>query len=275
MYGALPTLPFRPAITQNAQLSLFVIFEKKAGVIRLADSAVGEMELANDWTLNPDFCRELSASSGNRRSRLSEINNLNKGPWALPTRMELPAVTFGPQSSLPRTVYFLTRGKQTHVLPSPLPANICNIPPLLSLMWNWYPSSVTPRICHPQKGGSPPFLQLVAMGDDGIEVREVSFFFLNRGKGKGRTEEPVRASLDISAGFLCTGGIWDKPGYPQLTRSLSVASDVSGRSFGSLDEDDVSRLQTERGIYAWCQKDIRDWRIFWVGGTGEETDNGP
>jgi hypothetical protein len=112
----------------------------------------------------------------------------------------------------------------------------------------------------------------VALGDGGVEVQELSLSFLNRGKGKGRAEAPVRSSLDISAGFLCTGGHWHQPNYsPQMTRSHSVASDVSGTSFGSLDSDElVSKLKLEQGIYGWCQKDIRDWRVFWVGGTGRE-----
>jgi len=255
-------------------LSLFVIFDKKAGAIRIADAAVAEVELANDGALNTDlsYTRELSSPSAGRRSRLSDV--LSKGRWVLPTRTDLPAVTSGRQQSLPRSVYFLTRGKQTHVLPSPLPATISNTPPLLCLTWESQPSSVTPRVCRPPEDGAPPFLQLVALGEGGVEVQEVSLSFLNRGKGKGRIEEPVRASLDISAGFLCTGGHWHRSDHsPQLKRSNSVASDVSGTSFGSLDADELaSTLQTEQGIYGWCQKDLRDWRVFWVGGTGREVD---
>jgi hypothetical protein len=266
-----------PTLKYSPQLSLFVVFDKKAGVIRLSDSTVGEVELANDSVLlNPDFLhtRELSSSPStlSRRPRMSEVHGSSKGRWALPSRMDLPAATSGRQPSLPRSVYFLTRGKQTNILPSPLPATISNYPSLLSLTWESPPSSVTPRICHPPEDGAPPFLQLVALGDGGVEVQELSLSFLNRGKGKGRAEAPVRSSLDISAGFLCTGGHWHQPNYsPQMTRSHSVASDVSGTSFGSLDSDElVSKLKLEQGIYGWCQKDIRDWRVFWVGGTGRE-----
>jgi hypothetical protein len=270
------TIPVRsPTLKHNTHLSLFVIFDKKAGIIRIADSAVGEVELANNGTLHPDFphTRELSASANSRRSRMSDVYSLSKGQWVLPTQMDLPAVASGRQSSLPRTVYFLTRGKQTHILPSPLPATIANTPPLLILTWESQPSSVAPRICHPLEDGAPPFLQLVAHGEDGVEAQEVSLSFLNRGKDKGRAEVPVRASLDISAGFLCTGGHWHRAGFPHLARSNSVASNVSGTSFDSLDTDELmSRLQIEQGIYGWCQKDLRDWRIFWVGGTGREED---
>jgi hypothetical protein len=275
LYDARSIKPIRSTVKYNTQLSLFVIFDKKAGAIRIADSVVGEVELANDGALNADFSytRELSSPSPVRRSRVLDVQTLSKGRWVLPTRMDLPAVTFGHQQSLPRSVYFLTRGKQTHVLPSPLPAAIGNTPPLLCLTWESQPSSVTPRVCHPPEDGAPPFLQLVALGENGVEVQEVSLSFLNRGKGKGRIEEPVRASLDISAGFLCTGGHWHRSDHSQLKRSDTVASDVSGTSFGSLDADELaSRLQTEQGIYGWCQKDLRDWRVFWVGGTGREVD---
>ena len=258
----------------SSQLSLFVIFDKKAGVIRIADSAVGEVELANEGILSSDFShtRELSSSTAGRRSN---VHGLNKGQWVLPSRMELPADTsVGQSPSLSRAVYFLTRGKQTHILPSPLPAIIHNMPSLLNLTWESQPSSVTPRLCYPPGDGARPFLQLVALGEDGVEVQELSLSFLSRGKGKGRAEAPVRASLDISAGLLCTGGHWHRSEYPpQMTRSVSVASDSSGTSFGSLDTDEVlSKLQIEQGIYGWCQKDLQDWRVFWVGGTGRERD---
>jgi hypothetical protein len=261
----------------SSQLSLFVIFDKKAGVIRVADSAVSEVELANESLLSSDFShtRELSSSARGHRSRISDVYGLNKGQWVLPSRMELPAVTsVGQSPSLSRAIYFLTRGKQTHILPSPLPAIISNTPSLLNLTWESQPSSVTPRLCYPPGDGARPFLQLVALGENGVEVQELSLSFLSRGKGKGRVETPVRASLDISAGLLCTGGHWHQSGYPpQMTRSLSVASDSSGTSFGSLDTDEVlSKLQIEQGIYGWCQKDLQDWRVFWVGGTGREKD---
>jgi hypothetical protein len=270
------TKSIRATNKHHTQLSLFVIFDKKAGVIRIADSTVGEVELANDGTLSPDssHTRELS-SSGSRRSRLSDAHGPSKGQWVSPSRIDLSAALSGRQSSLPRAVYFLTRGKLTHILPCPLPATIYNTPSLLSLTWETQPSSVTPRFCYPPEDGAPPLLQLVALGQDGVEVQEISLSFLSKGKGKGRAEVPVRASLDISAGFLCTGGHWHRPAYsPQTTSSHSVASNSSGTSFGSLNKDElVPRLQIEQGIYGWCQKDLCDWRVFWVGGTGREKDS--
>jgi hypothetical protein len=124
---------------------------------------------------------------------------------------------------------------------------------------------VTPRICYSSETGVAPFLQLVALGEDGVEVQEISLPFSN--KGKGRTEEPIRASADTlgDAGFLCNGGHWHQPGYPhQITRSCSVAS------FDSIETDDIiSKKKMEQGIYGWCRRGQHDWRVFWVGGTGE------
>lgn len=217
----------------------------------------------------------MSSSTG-RRSRLSDMGNM-KGSWILPTRIELPAVQSSRQATLPRMVYFLTRGKQTQVLSSPLPANIASSVPLHSVKWETQPTSITPKICLSPGDNNPPFLQLVALGEDGIEVQELSLSFLNRGKdkGKGRAEEPIRASADINGntGFLCTGGHWHRPGYPNtLSRSMSVATDISATSsFDSLEtEEIVSKMQQEQGIYGWSHVGMGDWRVFWVGGSGAE-----
>ena len=43
-----PTGSSAPLINYGPQLSLFVVFDKKAGWIRIADSAVGEIELPDD-----------------------------------------------------------------------------------------------------------------------------------------------------------------------------------------------------------------------------------
>ena len=270
----------RSTIRYGSQLGIFVIFDKKAGIIRIADSSVSEVDLPlQDGSPHPEreaSIASMSSSTSSRRSRLLETGNI-KGQWILPTRIELPAAQSSRQSTFPRTVYFLTRGKQTHVFSSPLPANIFSSVPLHSVKWDTQPTSVTPRICCPPGDQDPPFLQLVALGEDGIEVQEMSLSFLNRGKGKGkgRAEEPIRAFADINGdtGFLCTGGHWHRPGYPNtLSRSLSVATDFSvTSSFDSLEtEEIVAKMQTEQGIYGWSHVAVGDWRVFWVGGPGAE-----
>ena len=270
----LSTSMARSTIRYSSQLGIFVIFDKKAGVIRIADSSVSEVELPQDGFPLPEreaSITSMSSSTSSRRSRLTEIGNM-KGPWILPTRIELPGVH---QSTLPRMVYFLTRGKQTHLFSSPLPANITSSAPLHSVRWDTQPTGVTPRICPSPGDQNPPLLQLVALGDDGIEVQEISLSFLNRGKGKGRAEEPIRVSADINGntGFLCTGGHWHRPGYPNtLSRSLSVVADASApSSFDSLEtEEIVAKMQQEQGIYGWSHVGVGDWRVFWVGGPGAE-----
>jgi len=193
----------------------------------------------------------------------------SKNPWILPGRVELPS------ESSPRAVYFLTRGKHTQVFPCPLPANLSNTLPIFAVMWESQPSHVTPRVCHSSETGAAPFLQLVALGEDGVEVQEISLPFSN--KGKGRAEESIRASAEDlgDAGFLCAGGQWHQPGYPhQITRSCSVASNISG-SFDNLETDEIiSKMRMEQGIYGWCRKSQQDWRVFWVGGTGETEKSG-
>lgn len=263
-----------PNVTYSTQLSVFVIFDKKTCIIRIADALVSEVEFPSDGTeMLGHRLDTLSSSTGSRRSRHSDTHGPSKAPWLLPTRIELPAVHAGGRSTLPRTVYFLTRGKSTQILPSPLPALIANATPILSLTWQSQPSEVTPRVCYPHEEGALPFLQLVALGDEGVEVQEVSFSFLNCGKGKGRAEEPVRGLADVGqAGLLCTGGHWHRSGYVhQLTRSQSVDSHYSSTSFDSLDTDEVAtKLRMEQGMYAWCRRGLHDWRVFWVGGTGHD-----
>lgn len=264
-----------PNVTYSTQLSVFVIFDKKAGVIRIADSAVSEVEFPVDHAeMGLNFRETLSSSNSSRRSRHSDTHGHTRQPWILPKHIELPALQTTGQATLPRTVYLLTRGKTTHVLPSPLPASIANTTPLLTLSWPTQPSDVSPRACFPPEGGGPPFLQLVALGPDGIEVQEVSLSFLDNKKGKGRMEEPIRVSTDIGdAGYLCLGGHWHRPGLAQrLTRTQSVASDYSATSFDSMDTDEIAaKLEREQGLYGWCRRGVQDWRIFWVGGTGEDT----
>lgn len=247
-------------------------------MIRIADSAVAEVEFPMDHAeLGVGSRDTLSSSTSSRRSRHSghsDAHGPTRQPWILPKRIELPAMQTGGKPTLPRTVYLLTRGKTTLVLPSPLPALISNTTPLLNLTWSYQPSDVTPRVCYPPEEGGPPFLQIVALGPDGVEVQDMSLSFLNNSKGKARAEEPIRASTDVGdAGFLCPGGHWHRSSFVyNLTRTQSVASDHSATSFSSLETEEIAaKLEREQGIYGWSRRGLHDWRIFWVGGTGEDT----
>jgi hypothetical protein len=81
--------------------------------------------------------------------------------------------------------------------------------------------------------------------------------------------------LGGDTGFLCEGGHWHRIFHETgLTRSYSVSSDISGTSFQTLDtEEAVVKANNERGIYGWCCKGLSDWRIFWIGGSGNDMDD--
>ncbi|KAH9938111.1 uncharacterized protein B0H18DRAFT_1080888 [Fomitopsis serialis] len=207
------------------QLSLFVIFEKKAGLIRIADSAVGEVDLYEEsgglHLLN------ANTMSPGRRSRASwdgrGFAKEHKG--------------FGwPRRPLAPSMYVLTRGRISHVVPHPLPPSVSAVPPYRVLVWSSQPTDVSCRVCMPSRdeNGPPPSC-------NGIEVQEAER------KGKKRDDEPIRASVDIGGdtGYLCVGGRWSRP-YYALTH----------------------RVRAHQGIYGWVRKGLEDWRVFWVGGTG-------
>ncbi|KAJ7094362.1 hypothetical protein C8R44DRAFT_684654 [Mycena epipterygia] len=259
-------------INYGTQLTIFVIFEKKAGWIRLADSAAGEMELFEDAGLTPSgHMRTASASPSTvRRRHVSGTDAYaGGGRWLPPVRCELPA----------RSVYLLTRGLTTHVVPCPLPAHAASMAPLAAVTWRAPPAHVAARL-------GAAVLQLTALGEGSVEVQELPLASLDagaagsvgKGKGKARAEDagPVRAEEDAGGetGFLCMGGHWDHPhnGYqmrgPGLERAYSTASDMSSQSFESMESYEVAaKLRREQGIYGWCRKGLADWRVFWLGGS--------
>ncbi|KAJ7681222.1 hypothetical protein B0H17DRAFT_70382 [Mycena rosella] len=275
----------------GTQLSIFVIFEKKAGWIRLADSAVGEIELFEDAGLAPGAAHMRTASSTSpssvrRRHVSSGIDGAGgghghghghgHGRWLPPVRCELPT----------GSAYLLTRGLTTHVVPCPLPSHAASMPPLAALAWRAPPAHVAPRV-------GDVVLQLTALGTGSVEVQELPLAGLGagggeagKGKGKARAEDPgpVRAEEDAGGetGFLCAGGHWDhahngyqmRGGGAGLQRTYSTASDMSSLSFESMESQEVAeKLRREQGIYGWCRKGLADWRVFWLGGSfveGEE-----
>lgn len=284
-----PPSAFPPVINYGPQLSLFVVFDKKASWIRIVDSAVGEMELPDDSyisSLNQSGSSgsllsgrdTLSAGSHNVRSRLS-FEHLAPQKWILPIQCELPVLGADDShhSEAMRKVIFLTRGRKTHILPSPLPTNYATYPSLAIVTWKSPPRNVVPRLCEPGDTDEirdlPPFLQLVAFGEDGLEVQEMSLNFISRGKGKSKAtfEEVLQAQDDVigTCGFLTTGGHWDQVNRMMrpdgLTRTSSTSSDASYDSVGT--SVIVSRLEREKGAYAWWKKDAGDYRVFWVGGS--------
>ncbi|CAL1700203.1 unnamed protein product [Somion occarium] len=237
---------------------------KKAGMIRIADAAVGEVDLGDDYNYHT-LLSPLAGPVGtlSRRSRSSwdgkAFHKEPKAAWSLPTKFVVPG--FGREKGL----YLLTRGKQSHIYPHPLPANISVTPSYRTFSWSFVPSYVCPRICKPQDG-NPSFLQVVAFGEDGVEVLEVPLSSLTENKGKGKAQEPLHAVADVGGdtGFLCFGGHWDiSSSQPVLVRSDSTAS-TDSEDDGVLNQ--ATALREEAGIYGWVRRGHEDWRVFWVGG---------
>ena len=288
---------FVPATLQDYgnHLSLFVVFDKKAGWIRITDSVVGEMELFDDVGMssapapyghhiaNRESFKDTinSPTVAVRRIRHSiELYAANK--WGPPiTKCNLP---FEPGvSSTPSQVFFITRGKQTQLVPCPLPSNHSSTPPLWTVHWKSSPTHVSGRIYNPEVVDDDmlPFIQIVAFGEGGIEVQEVPISLLTqgKGKGKGRIPEPLWAHEDLGGpvGFLCTGGHWDEFGQmrsaDQLSRSSST-SDVSTNSSSTCgSEEMMAKLKKQEGMYGWWCKDFQDWRVFWIGGSTASADD--
>lgn len=271
-------------ITYGSQLSMFIIFERKAGLIRIADSSVGEMELWDDGGRPP------SPSSHPRRS-LSTLafGKDTKGQWLPLAHVEVPIPPPPPstpdENALPaprlKVLVLLSRGRQTHILPSPLPIPLASFVPLKIIYWNMQPTQVTARVSFDPRIRQPR-LQVVGFGDMGIEVAEFSldFIFTNRqidalvgkGKGKGKsllvsTDPVVKARWDTpdTTGYLSNGGVWHLLGLAQNGKPVFKDPPPTG----GLDPTLVRGLS--QGIYGWSKKGLEDYRVFWLGDAAEQT----
>lgn len=269
-----PRASLAPAISYGTQLSLFVIFDKKAGWIRLADSAVGEIEMyADGISLGSHHNRDSSYGSvGSRKSRSFMVEGATATKWIPPVQVDLVIPSANGRDSTTKPVYLLTKGKQTHMLPCPLPS-VITTPPLRIITWKNVPSHVEARLIDlsidSQRNTASPFLQLTSFGAHGIEVQEIPVAVMSKGKGKGKAlpDEPIWAEEDIGGdtGLLCPGGNWNNPyfSYHGLSRTLSTTSTMSSMS------TEEQRLQ-EEGLYAWCRKGPEDWRVFWLGNSSSD-----
>ncbi len=265
------TTPFYPS-----QLSIFVIFEKKAGLIRIADSAVGEVELYDDPLSSLQNLLSPSTSTGGslaRRSRSSwdggkGLVKDSKAPWIAPAKISIPS--FANRSTFSQNMYILTRGKTSHILPHPLPANLSSTPPYRIIHWSSPPTHVQTRTCRPEDE-TPPYLQIVAFGEYGIEVQEMDLSSISQKqkKGKSRADEIRYAQTDIGGddtGFLVAGGHWDKQLYSDYSPS-TICETLDSVSVSELSTEElVDVLQSFEGMYGWVRKGHGDWRVFWLGG---------
>lgn len=275
-------LPFYPS-----QLSLFVLFEKKAGLIRIADAAVGEVELYDDGagSVHHLLPSGSSASSGGigiggsggagslgRRSRASwdgrGFVKDSKAAWIAPCAVEFAEPDL--RRALAQRMYILTRGKQSHVLPHPLPAALGLTPPYRVLHWAAPPAHVCAHVA--RGDGGAPAMHFVAFGEDGVEVQEVPLSRLSQRAGKAREDEPLRAQTDVGAveaGFLAAGGHWHKPPGSVFTHTPrdSIAEEDSDEDLSP--EELLDAMHAEEGMYGWVRKGTEDWRVIWLGGGGQ------
>ncbi|KAH0588046.1 hypothetical protein H2248_006776 [Termitomyces sp. 'cryptogamus'] len=273
---------FRPntpsTVDYGTHLSLFVIFDKRASWIRIADSAVGELEL---YDVGGQHRASETPSSNFRKSRMSFDIAHSLPKWIPPIQCTLP---FPHRPGLTREVILITRGATTHIAPSPLPIGPSSYRPLFIIVWRSPPTSISARISM-ENDSSLPFLQLIGLGgENGIEVQELSLSFLGNGKENVMCVElPRKAEEDLGgdSGFLCTGGHWDQSHHlfhrQLLSRSITVMSALSANSFASMESQDIlEKMNKEQGVYAWCRKGLEDWRVLWIGGplTGDVEDDG-
>ena len=276
---------------------MFVVFEKRAGLIRISDASVSELELFDDGGGPPSPTGTSSPQSTLSSGTLSAHGTLSghgfrrsidalgllregKGSW-LPLRtldVPYPPSANGepPSFSASKTVLFVSRGRRTHIVPSPLQNPLSSHPPLRAIRWHSHPRQITARLSTgPAK---EPKLQVVAFTDQGVEVVETGINSLFKppnldptmSKGKGKvlsmsTSEPlVRATWDSPdvAGYLARGGFWHtldtSSGRPELKPPV-LDSDAS------IHNGSETRTEAGKGIYAWAQKGIEDYRVVWLG----------
>jgi hypothetical protein len=248
------------SIEATDQLCLFVRYGKKAGVIRLNDSSVSEVELCDE---SPEFYPESTLSSvkslsvskpSSIRKSLSFSESIAstskpKSKWILPSNLYVPKS----EATAAGSLYFLTKGFTTHILPFPLPNPINSKRPFKIISWTSPPSAVLPRII--TYGPSyTPILQVVGLGAEGAEVQEFSFSFLYGGKESISGEPLVKAYQDIgTAGFLSLGGSWHRGKQNSASNAQSSSQD--------------------EGFYGWVTKGYQDWRVIWIGGNGDRAIN--
>jgi hypothetical protein len=269
--------------SHGSQLSLFVIFEKKAGLIRIADSAVDEIEMFDDGTQPPML--PISEKSPSLRRSLQAFDAFgfghnHKGAWLPLCSLEVPTGAFTEdRTPLTRPIVLISRGRQTHIHPSPLPVPLAWSAPLRSIWWSHPPTHVTARVCSGIE--RLPFLQVIAYGD-GVEVVELDFSFLApraglSGKGKGRAppvEPTVKAYTPVFdySRFACRGGEWHlldiTHGRPEVRRSMQSVDGLDTREW-------VERVKKDEGFYGWYMKDVEDYRVFWMGNIRKEEDGMP
>ncbi|KAF6761980.1 hypothetical protein DFP72DRAFT_877649 [Ephemerocybe angulata] len=257
------------AVSYGVHLCIFVVFDKKAGEFELRDDGgLSHPPMSARDSLSPGG----SLSGRSARARLSFEIRESAAKWILPAQCEVPVTDPHTNSIVQRPILFLTRGRRTHLVHSPLSTKLAAVPPLHVIHWRNTPKQVSARVCHPSRGSlasaryplnQAPFLQV------GLEIYETSLSALWDGGGSGKGKRKVvNYEFSTRGGRSGRGrGNWDQADE-LYSKGLERMDSVSGASFSTVETGDLfTLLKQEAGMYGWCQKGLEDYRIFWVGGT--------
>jgi hypothetical protein len=276
----------------GAHLCLFVTFEKRAAIIRLSTSAVQAVSLYEEKE-RPDS--PLMPGSPVRQPLRNHFEHVDSGTWLPLTSLHIPPPPPPRSPSSPSTqaeilkldmVYIFTKGRRSHVIPSPLPNPLSASKPLAEFTWRSTVTDVTARTCYSADVDDAPGelqLQLLGFGPQGVEVVEIPVALIQAaahgaatslahiptspgGKGKERELpdppplDPLRAQVDLGGdtAFLCVGGHWHDYEGPW------------GRSWGRRTSSISSTIPEERvrdrsGVYGCAQRGLNDYRVFFIG----------
>ncbi|EJU06526.1 hypothetical protein DACRYDRAFT_113210 [Dacryopinax primogenitus] len=263
------------------QLSLFITFEKKAVVVRLSDAAVGEVDVYSDGgpaDLSPTH--SLSGHGNKLHKHNSDAGKESRPLWAPLVPLYLPIPTPLPSTSQyyappPERVYYLiTRGNHTYAYPTPLPIPVSVSQASYVHTWTAPPNQVAGRVILGPDGAAN--LQLISFGN-GVEIQEIPVADIisgqqnkSLGRAAGKLRSPTantRCTIvheGFPAGYLCSGGEWNRlAATGNAWRLLSTRPPVQ-RNMSDDSLDDRSRV-SDAGVYAWIQKDVEDYRVFWLG----------
>lgn len=273
----------QPGLPATPQLSLFLTFEKKAVVVRLSDAAVGEVDVYQDPTASSADLSPTHSLTNNHGAKLhkhnSEAAREGRSMWAPLVQLYLPVPpqsATSSQSYVPseRLYYLITRGKHTYAYPTPLPIPVSLSQASYVYTWTAPPTQIAGRVVRGSDGSAS--LQLSGFGE-GVEIVEIPVADIIAGqkdRSIGRAAGKVRSDSGearrtfvhegFTTGYLCSGGEWDKMSVTGNAWRSSFARPILHRSMSDMSIEERSRV-SDAGVYAWIQKDIEDYRVFWLG----------
>ncbi|KZP00128.1 hypothetical protein CALVIDRAFT_533777 [Calocera viscosa TUFC12733] len=269
----------QPGQASTPQLSLFLTFEKKAVIVRLSDAAVGEVDVYPDSLGGADISptHSLSSHGAKLHKSISDTARDARYTWAplVQLYLPIPPSAHNPYASHERLYYLITRGKRTYAYPTPLPIPVSLASASYVHTWTTPPNQIAARIT--QGADRAASLQVIGFGD-GVEIEEILVadiiagqkersFERSAGKIRSDLAEPqcAFAHEGFPAGYLCSGGEWDKMAAMGNAWRASLAR-PRGLHRALSEESVEERSQvSDAGIYGWIKRDVEDFRVFWLG----------